>query len=176
MLELIKEFRKDVSEDYLHTVLELEELNDVYPLDEFKDSDSVLTKIDDLRRKLDSSATIPNSKQHRLHILLKDINQNCHHVKTDLNRLSDEEGEEHLSFTLKQLALEELLSEEQHLEHDKVLVEDELDSSRILNVIKGTKVGQGLNILPRNLNDLVKSLQFWLDDFVETEGLCSKRS
>ena len=70
------------------------------------------------------------SRQHRLHILLKDINQNRY-------RLADAEGDEHLSFTLKQLALEELLSEEQHLELDKALLEDELDSSRIVDIIKG---------------------------------------
>ena len=55
--------------DFLDTVLELEDLVDVYLLDEFIDSESVLTKIDELRRKLDSSA-----KQHQLHVLLKDIN------------------------------------------------------------------------------------------------------
>ena len=64
------------------------------------------------------------------------------------------EGEEQLSFTLKQLALEELLSEEQHLELAKALLNDDLDSSRVAQVIKNTKVGQGLKFLPRKLNDL----------------------
>ena len=61
--ELIKEFRKDVGEDILDTVLELEELVDVYLLDEFIESESVLTKIDELIIKLDSTA-IQKSKQH----------------------------------------------------------------------------------------------------------------
>ena len=90
-------------------------------------------------------------------ILLKDINQTRYCVETILTRLTDAEGEKHLSFTLKQLALEELLSEEQHLELDKTLLEDELESSRIVDIIKGTKVGQGIKFLPRKLNDLVKS-------------------
>ena len=85
-----------------------------------------------------------------------------------MKRLADAEGEEHLSFTLKQVALEELLSEEQHLELDKVLLGDELDSSRIVDVIKGTKVGQGFKFLPRKLNELVKSLQIWLEELTET--------
>ena len=39
-----------------------------------------MTKVDELRRKLDSSVAIPKSKQQRIHILLKDINQNLHRV------------------------------------------------------------------------------------------------
>ena len=101
LLELIKEFRKDVGEDFLDTVLELEELVDVYLLDEFIDSESVLTKIDKLRRMLDNSAAIPKSNQHRLHILLDDINQNRYRVQTILKRLADADDVEHLSFTLK---------------------------------------------------------------------------
>ena len=61
-------------------------------------------------------------------------------VQTILKRLADAEGSEHLSFTLEQLAREELLSEEHHLELDKVLLEDELDPSRIVDLIKGTQV------------------------------------
>ena len=52
----------------------MEELVDVYLLEEFIDNESVLTKIDELRRKLEGS-TILKSRHHRLHILLKDINQ-----------------------------------------------------------------------------------------------------
>ena len=47
----------------------------------------------------------------------------CVHVwKSILKRLADAEGKEYLSFTLRQLSLEELLSEEQHLELDKALL------------------------------------------------------
>ena len=42
LLESIKEFRKDVGEDVLDTVLELKELVDVYLLDEFIASGSVV--------------------------------------------------------------------------------------------------------------------------------------
>ena len=77
-------------------------------------------------------------------------------MQTILKRLVDTEGEEHLSFTLKQLALEGLLSEEQYLEVNKALLEDELVSSRTIDVIKGTKVERGLS---RKLNELVKRLE-----------------
>ena len=33
---------------------------------------------------------------------------------------------------------------------------------------KETEIGQGLMFLPRKLNDLVKSLQTWLEDLTET--------
>ena len=72
LLELIKEFRKDVGGVVLGTVLKLV---DVYLLDKFIDNESVLTKIDELRRKPEDS-TILKSRHHRFHIILKDINQN----------------------------------------------------------------------------------------------------
>ena len=75
-------------------------------------------------------------------VLLDDIAQNRHRVQTIFQRLADAEGDEEqqLSFTLKQLALEELLSEEQHLELAKALQNDDLDSSRVAEVIKNTNL------------------------------------
>ena len=69
---------------------------------------------------------------------------------------------------LKLLVLKDLLSEEQHLELNKALLEDELDSSRIVDVIKGTKVGQGFKFLQRKLNNLLKGLEIWIEDLAET--------
>ena len=140
LLELINEFGKDCGEDFLDIIQVLEELIDVYLLDEFLDGEPMMTKIDELRRKLDSSA-IPKSKQHRLKYLLDVIAQNRHRVQTILTRMAGADGEDHLYFRLKQLAHDGLHSEEQYLELNKALLEDELDSSRIVDVIKGTKVG-----------------------------------
>ena len=162
------EFRKYVGEDFLGTVLELEELVDVYLLEEFIEKEPIRTKIDEVRRKLEGSPTL-KSKQHRLNILLDDIAQNRYRVQTILKRLAEAEGEEQLSFILKQLTREELFSEEQHLELAKVLQNDDFYSSRI--VIKNTKVGQGLKFLPRKLNDLVTSLQVLLEELTEKEQL-----
>ena len=95
---------------------------DVYLLDEFLEKEPIRNKIDEVRRKLEGSAAILKSKQHRLKVLLDDIAQNRHRVQTLFRRLADTEGsEEQLSLTLKQLALGELLSEEQHLELAKAL-------------------------------------------------------
>ena len=51
LIELIKEFRKDFDDDILDTVIELEELVDVYILDEFFDKEPIRTKIDEVRRR-----------------------------------------------------------------------------------------------------------------------------
>ena len=86
---------------------------DVYQLNEFLDKEPIRNKNDEVRRPLEGSAAILKSKQHRLKVFLDDIAQNRHRVQTIFQRLADTEGgeEQQLSFALKQLALEELLSE-----------------------------------------------------------------
>ena len=90
---------------------------DVYLLNEFLEKEPIRNKIDEVRRKLEGSAAVLKSGQHRLKVLLDSIAQNRHRVQAIFQRLAGAEGgeEQQLSFTLKQLALEELLSEEQHL-------------------------------------------------------------
>ena len=66
LLELMNEFRKDVDEDFLDTVIELEKLVDVYLLEEFLEKEPISIKIDEVRRKLEGSAAVLKSKQHRL--------------------------------------------------------------------------------------------------------------
>ena len=74
-LELMNEFRKDVGEDFLHNVVELEELVDVYLLKEFLEKEPITIKIDEVGRKLEGSA------------ILEDIVQNRHRVQTIFGRL-----------------------------------------------------------------------------------------
>ena len=58
--ELLNEFQK--REDFLVDIVqELEELIDVYLPEEFLDGEPIMTKIEELRRKVDSSASIPKS-------------------------------------------------------------------------------------------------------------------
>ena len=96
MLDVVNEFQKDVDDDFLDTVLEV----DVYLLEEFLEKEPIRIKIDEVGRKLEGSAAIPKSKQHRLKMLLDDIAQNRYRVQSILRRLADAEGEEQLSFTL----------------------------------------------------------------------------
>ena len=151
----MNEFRKDVDEDFLDTVLGLEELVDVYLLEEFLEKEPIRIKIDEVRRQLEGSAIL-KSKQHRLNLLLDDIAQNRHRVQTILMRMADADGEE----AITQFAREELLSEEQHLKLADALPEEEFNSKRLVDVIKDTKIGQGLKLLPPKLPDLTKNYRF----------------
>ena len=63
LLELMNKFRKDVGEDVLDTVLELEELVDVYLLEKFLENEPIRIKIDEVRRNLEGSPAILKSKQ-----------------------------------------------------------------------------------------------------------------
>ena len=75
LLDVVNEFRKKVDGDFLDTLLELEELVDVYLLKEFLEKEPIRIKMDEVRRKLEGSAAIPKSKQHRQKMLFDDIAQ-----------------------------------------------------------------------------------------------------
>ena len=147
----------------------MEELIDVYLLDKFVDGEqSILEKLDAVRAKLEQSS-ISKVKQLRLKILLEDIARNRHRVQSIMKRTADVMGEkEGMAFILKQLAREELLSDEQYLKLAQIDI-DELNSSRLADIIKKTKIGQGINFLPRKLVDLTKQLQIWLEELAKTK-------
>ena len=149
----------------------MEELIDAYLLDEFIDKEPIITKLDEVRAKFESSSSpsIPKVKQLRLKILLDDIARNRHRVQSIIRRTADAMGKkEEMAFILKQLAREELLSEEQYLKLAQIGIE-ELTSSRLADIIKETKIGQGINLLPQKLSDLTKQLQIWLEELAKSK-------
>ena len=75
---------------------------DVYLLNEFLEKEPIRNKIFEVTRKLEGSAAILKSQQHRLKVLLDDIAQNRHRVQTIFQRLADAKGgeEQQLSFAL----------------------------------------------------------------------------
>ena len=89
LMELIKEFQQDA--DAVDTAQELEELIDAYILDEFIDEESIITKLDAIRARLESSS-ISKVKQLRLKILLDDIARNRHHLQSIMRRTADAMG------------------------------------------------------------------------------------
>ena len=94
------------------------------------------------------SSSISKVKQLRLKILLDDIARNRHRVQSIMRRTVDAMGKkEEIAFILKQLAREELLSEEQYLKLAQISIDDL--TSRLANIIKETKIGQGIKFLPR---------------------------
>ena len=70
-----------------------------------------------------------------------------------------------MTFLLKQLVPEKLISDEQYL---KLKAIDELNSARVADTIKETKVGQGIEFLPRKLIDLIKELQISLEELAKS--------
>ena len=109
-------FRTDVGEDIPDNVLELEELVDVYLLEEFIENEPKMTKIDESWKDADNFKMLDW----------------CRRFIVNPCRIS----------TL-----------------GKALLEEELDSSRIVAVIKDTMIVHGLKFLPQNLTDLQKHLQ-----------------
>ena len=169
LMELIKEFQQDA--DAIDTAQELEELIDTYLLDEFINKEPIITKLDAVRKKFESSSssTISKVKQLRMKILLDGIASNRHRVQSIMRRTADAMGKkEEITFILKQLAREELLLEEQYLKIAQISV-DELTSSRLADIIKETKIGQGIKFLPRKLSDLTKHLQICLKELAKSK-------
>ena len=107
-----------------------------------------MTNIDELRKTLEGSVIL-ESKQQRLKVLLDDIAKNRYRVKTIIRRMADAVGE----------------TEEQYLRLAQL---EELDSSKLIDVIKESKIGKRLRFLPRKLSDLINNLQIWLGELTET--------
>ena len=80
-----------------------------------------------------------------------------------------------MALILKELAREELLSEEQYLKLAQLDI-NELNSSHIADIIKKNKIGQGIQFLPRKLSDLTKHLQIWLQELAETKASAVRTS
>ena len=117
---------------------------------------------------LSSSKTISKSKLHRIEMLLREISRNRARVQDILQRmdmvLTDDVNEDVLRM-LKLLTREQLLSEVQYLKLTEM--EKDFDIDKLISVIKDTKIGRGLDFLPRKTNDLMDQLKVWLSDFAE---------
>ena len=61
---------------------------------------------------------------------------------------------------IEQLAKEELLSEQQYFKLIEII--DEIDIKQLTGVIRETKIGKGMNFLPRKTEDLIDSLREWM--------------
>ena len=110
--------------------------------------------INELRAAVENSL-ITKLKQHRLKMMVDDINNNRYRVKSILTRVSNSQDD--IKNISEMLVREELLSEEQFEKLGKL--EETFDLPAVALVIKDTKIGQGLKFLSRKMNDLVKSLQ-----------------
>ena len=132
--KLIDEFKSEAGDDFIDTVLELQEL-----VRQYFDNEATMISVLDICRSLENSS-IPLSKLHRFKMLLNDIDDNRFRVQTIFRRLNEAVDE---NLVLNQLFREQLLSPEQY---EKLKTDSDLNT--IADVIKNTKVGRGLKFLP----------------------------
>ena len=85
-------------------------------------------------------------------------------MKEILNRFKDGSDDSH---TLSMLQREELLSEEQADKINEILREGK-DLEKIANVIKSSKIGNGISFLPTKIKDLTDTLQTGLVELAKT--------
>ena len=99
-------------------------------------------------------------------MLVNDIAKNRVRVREIVRRFI-QAGDDSKSrlWTIEQLAKEELLSEQQNFKLVEII--DEIDVKQLTDVIIETKIGQGMNFLPRKTGDLIDSLREWMVECVE---------
>ena len=189
LINLLHDIENEAGPDFVNSVVELKRLIDKFLVNKFDpdDGELILPKIMDLCRKLEVSPTISLSKQQRIKMLLNDIDENSFRVESILTRLDEADDEEDIANTLEQLKREELISQEQY----QKLVEDDaaFELPAIVTIIKDTKIGRGLNFLPRKLSDLtskleslieegtvpIKDLLVYLDEIFRQKGITLKK-
>ena len=166
LVDLLKAIKGEAGDEFINTIIKLEELIDVFFTDEFLDGAPILPMIDELRAAI-ANSPITKLKQQRLKMLIDDISTNRYRVKSILTALNNaQDDKQDIKNVLGRLAREELLSEEQF---QKIgMLENSFDLPAIALIIKDTKIGQGINFLPRKMNDLVKYLQLTLEELTET--------
>ena len=110
LVELLKAIKHEASEEFIDTIIKLEELIDVFFTDKFVDGAPILPLIDELRAPIENSP-ITKSKQQRLKMLVDDINKNRYRLKSILTTLNNvQEDKQDIKNTLERLSREELLS------------------------------------------------------------------
>ena len=102
-------------------------------------------------------------------MLINDIAKNRARVKEIVTRFN-QAGDDSKSrlWIIEQLAKEELLSEQQYFKLAEIV--DKIDIKQLTEVIKETKIGQGMNFLPRKTDELLDTLWKWIQEFIETGG------
>ena len=168
MLESVKEIEKD-DEEIIDTVTELEELITVYLQDEFLDRESVAEKVLEILNRLSKSKHVPKSRLLKIKMLLNDITKNRARVREIVARfIQAGDDSKNRLWIIEQLAKEKLLSEEQYFKLAEIV--DAIDIKQLTDVIRETKIGQGMNFLPRKTGQLLDNLREWMQEFLENGG------
>ena len=149
LLDLMKEFRKDGVD-----VKELDEPLKMFFERERDDDGNLL--LPNILHMVDN-LPVSKVKQIRFEILLKNIDENRYRVENILTRLNRALNEEQFLNALEALSREGLLSLNQYnqLKSSGHII----GISNIANIIKSTKLGRGIQFLPRLSRDLKQTLK-----------------
>ena len=159
------EFVKD--EIFVEDVSALRQLVEVFIRDEFFEKRPVIPDIKKILTKLSSSKIIIKSKLHRVEMLLEEITRNRARVQEIVNRMGlvlDAAVETDVLLMLKQLMSEGHLSLDQYF---KIIEMKDLTMNKLIPVIKETKIGRGLDFMPRKTSELLNQLKLWVSEFAE---------
>ena len=143
--DLMEGIKDEIDAEFMDIVLDIEKLLEDFFVEEFVDGESIKPQINPLLNQLENSK-IPKSKQHRIKMLLDDIEKNRYRVEQIFQRLTDVEDKEEMLTVLKTLVREGHLSDEQF---ERLVELEDPDLHTIKEVITDTKVGEGLKFLPR---------------------------
>ena len=153
------------------------QLVDAFLFKEYDDIDGeeIYPKLYDLISHSVEATPLIKDKIHQLNIqmLLRDINDNRYRVKTILTRLYNDQSQQNYNFlaTLNRLFYEDLLSQKQYDEMKDLGGNNNNNNLQsIANIVKGTKYGQGLKFLPREVADLKNEFQTLITK-VASEGI-----
>ena len=149
--DLLMELRNDVNGESLDALIDLELLVDKFLVDEYENEQSLLPLIEERRLKLEASPT-SKSKLLRMNMLLDDININRRRIREIFQRIDDADDNE--EDVWKMQVREGLISGDQF---EKLSDLDGTDMEKIANVLKGSKIGQGIPLLPTSLSELSNS-------------------
>ena len=160
---LLDEFEGNSDEEFTDTLLKIEELFDLFIEDSFFEGKPLIDELNHQLDKLDESNLL-KSKLLRFRMLLKDIERNRFRVKEILTRFKDGSDD---SNTLSMLEREKLLSREQADKISNVIKEGK-DLQEIADIVKSTKIGNGLDHLPTKIYDLENTLNELLAELVKS--------
>ena len=168
LLDIVNELKKH--EEIVDVITELEKLIGLYLEDDFIDGESIVGKIHELvERCLADNKHVPRSAALKIKALVNTIAKNRHRIEEIFNRFSQVgEDQESRLWILKQLVKEKHLSDDQYLRLFEM--GDEINLKELTDVVKQTKIGQGLSFLPRKTTALLDNLREWLLEFTEKGG------
>ncbi len=156
--DLFELFEKE--EEYEEDVAELKTTVDDFIENLIQNNDTNLQGIEQIVEKLGKSKIL-KSKLLRLTMILKDMQRNRQRVANVLNQMglilsSRKVEEKYIKNGLQTLLIDGSINQEQHEELIEMVAE--LDLMKLLEVVGKTKIGRGIQFLPRSKEDLLKKL------------------